>query len=99
MLPDHDVVHLDRHAKIDLVVPASATSSSNAIVCGAVIILREAIEKTGYDWKPMGPTLPDAMLKILQETGKAVDDPGTKLTFHRLNLRAALDHVFAKAAK
>lgn len=99
VLPDDDIVHLDRHAKIDLVVPASATSSSNAILCGAVLVLREAIEKTGYDWKSQGATLPDAMLKIFQETGKSVDDPGTKLTFRRLDLRAALDHVFTKAAK
>ena len=90
-----DEVYLDRHSKIDLVVPASATSSSNAIVCGAVLLLREAIEKSGYDWKQDGKNLPEAMLAIFQKTGSAVEDPGTKLTFRRLDVKAALDHVFA----
>lgn len=90
-----DEVYLDRHAKIDLVVPASATSSSNAIVCGAVLLLREAIEKSNYDWKKDGTNLPEAMLAIFQKTGTAVEDPGTKLTFRRLDVKAALDHVFA----
>lgn len=94
-----DQVYLDRHAKIDLVVPAAATSSSNAILCGSAIVLREAIAKTGYDWKADGPTLPEAMLAIFQKTGKPVEDPATKLTFRRLDLCAALDHVFAHARK
>ncbi|MBA4016262.1 MAG: hypothetical protein C0483_03645 [Pirellula sp.] len=93
--PKTDVVYLDRSPKIDLVVPAAATSSSNAITCGAVMLLREAIEKSGYDWKADGPTLPDAMLKILQTTGVPVDDPGSKQTFRRLDLLAAIDYVFA----
>ncbi|QDU25140.1 Leucine Rich repeats (2 copies) [Anatilimnocola aggregata] len=92
-----DKVYLDRHAKVDLVVPAAATSSSNAICCGSVMILREAIEKAKYDWKPDGENLPAAMLAILQRTGKEVDDPATKLTFRRLDLLAAVEHVFAKA--
>ena len=33
-----DEVYLDRHAKVELVVPAAATSSSNAIACGAAIL-------------------------------------------------------------
>ncbi len=92
--PGADVVHLDRHAKIALLVPAGATSSSNAIVCGAVMILREAIEKANYDWKTDGGNLPEAMMAILQKTGKPVPDPATKLTFRRLDLQAALEHVF-----
>lgn len=91
--PSQDVVYLDRHAKIDLVVPASATSSSNAIVCGAAMILREAIEKSRYDWKQDGKTIADAMLKIFQETGKPVEDPATKRTYQRLDLMAALERV------
>lgn len=97
--PAKDVVYLDRSSKIDLVVPAAATSSSNAIICGAVMLLREAVEKSGYDWHADGPTLPDAMLKILQQTGVAVEDPGSKQTFRRLNLLAAIDHVFANGKK
>ena len=92
--PGKDEVHLDRHAKLDLVVPASATSSSNAIVCGAVLLLREAIDKSGYDWKQDSPNLPAAMLAILQKTGTEVYDPASKLTFRRLDVKAALDHVF-----
>jgi hypothetical protein len=89
-----DVVYLDRHAKVDLVVPAAATSSSNAIACGAAMVIREAIEKTKYDWRRDGANLPEAIMKIMQTTGEPVKDPGTKLVFQRLNLGAALDHVF-----
>lgn len=93
--PGKDEVFLDRHAKVDLVVPAGATSSSNAITCGAVMVLREAIEKANYNWKTHGETLPDAMLAILQETGVAVKDSPSGNTFRRLDLKAALDFVFA----
>jgi hypothetical protein len=94
--PGKDEVYLDRHARIDLVVPAAATSSSNAIVCGSVLLLREAIEKSGYDWKKDGPNLAEAMMAILQRTGQPVHDPGTTLTFRRLDLKAALDEVFSR---
>jgi hypothetical protein len=93
--PGKDEVFLDRHAKIDLVVPASATSSSNAILCGSVLLLREAIEKSGYDWKQDGKNLPEAMMAIFQKTGVAVEDKGSGHTFKRLDVKAALDHVFA----
>src|SRR5262249_21203147 len=92
--PGKDEVYLDRHSKVDLVVPAAATSSSNAIVCGAVLLLREAITKASYDWKKDGPDLPAAMLRILQRTGPAVKYPVRRLTFHRLDLKAAIDEVF-----
>lgn len=92
---DADVVYLDRHAKIDLVVPARATSSSNAIVCGTVMLLREAIEKSSYDWRRDGKNLPEAMLAILQRTGVFVVDPESKLTFRRLDAKRAIDLVFA----
>lgn len=94
-----DVVYLDRSDKIVLVVPAAATSSSNAIACGAAMILREAIEKAGYDWSADGATLPEAMLKIMQTTGKKVDDQATGRTFARLDLLAAIDHVVTKGKK
>ncbi len=92
-----DEVYLDRQAKVDLVVPAGATSSSNAIACGAAIVLREAIETTGYDWKKDGPNLPASMLAIMQRTGVKVEDPATNRSYQRLDLRAAVDHVFAGA--
>lgn len=94
--PGKDEVYLDRHSKVDLVVPASATSSSNAIACGAAIVLREAVEKTGYDWKKKGRNLPEALLAIMRETGQPVEDTQSKQAFRRLDLKAALDHVFAK---
>jgi hypothetical protein len=91
--PGQDIVILDRCAKIDLLVPASATSSSNAIACGAAMILREAIEKRGYDWQADGRNPAEAMMRIFQATGKPVDDPGTKRSYRRLDLAAALEHV------
>jgi len=92
-----DEVYLDRHAKVELVVPAAATSSSNAIACGAAIILREAIVKTGYDWKQDDKNITLAMLKIMQKTGVKVYDPGTKRSYQRLDLSRALKHVFAES--
>jgi hypothetical protein len=89
-------VYLDRHAKLDLLVPAAATSSSNAIACGSVMLLREAIEKAKYDWRADGENLPEAMLKIMQRTGKAVEDPDTKRTYQRLDIHAALAHVLGR---
>ncbi|MDB5338280.1 MAG: hypothetical protein JWN70_3899 [Planctomycetaceae bacterium] len=91
-----DEVYLDRHAKVDLVVPAAATSSSNAIACGAAILLREAIEKANYDWKADGKNLPEAMLDIMQKTGKKVEDPATNRSYQRLDVQAALEHVLGK---
>jgi hypothetical protein len=32
----------------------------------------------------------------MRETGRAVEDTESKQTFRRLDLKAALDHVFAK---
>lgn len=95
--PGKDEVYLDRHAKVDLLVPARATSSSNAIACGAVMLLREGIEKSGYNWKADGPNLAEAMLAILQKTGVAVQDDATKRSYRRLDLKAALDHVFGQS--
>ena len=62
-------------------------------------VLREAIEKTGYAWRADGPTLPEAMLAVFRRTGVAIEDPTSGCTFRRLDLLAALDHVFAAEAK
>jgi len=91
--PGRDVVTLDRSAKIDLLVPARATSSSNAILCGAAMLLREAIAKGGYDWKKDGPDMATAMMRIFQETGVTVEDEKSGLSFRRLDLMAALRRV------
>ena len=92
--PGRDEAFLDRHAKLDLLVPARATSSSNAILCGAAMILREAIEKRGYHWQADGKNLPEAMMAIFQKTGQPVPDAPTQRTYRRLDLLAALEHVF-----
>lgn len=97
--PGKDQAHLDRHAKLDLLVPARATSSSNAIVCGSAMLLREAIGKSGYDWKKDGPDLATAMMKIMQQTGVAVADAPSGQTFRRLDLMAALKHVMQPPAQ
>ena len=94
--PGQDEVHQDRHAKVDLVVPASATSSSNAIAAGAAMVLREAIEETGYAWKKEAQHLPDAIMAIMQKTGVSVKDAATQRSYQRLDLAAALAHVFAR---
>ena len=92
-----DEVYLDRDAKVELVVPAAATSSSNAIACGSAIILREAIMKSDYDWKQDGPNLAEAIMTIMQKTGVKVYDQGTQRSYQRLDLSRALKHVFAGA--
>jgi len=94
-----DVVYLDRHAKVDLVVPAAATSSSNAVACGAAMVIREAILKTGYDWKQDGPNIAESIMVIMQQTGVKVYDQGTQRNYQRLDLAAALKHVFTESEK
>ncbi|MCB1276266.1 S8/S53 family peptidase [Prosthecobacter sp.] len=95
--PGKEVVVLDRSAKVDLLVPARATSSSNAIVCGSAMILREAIEKSGYPWQADGKNIAEAMMKIFHDTGKPVEDKASGQTFRRLDLLAALNHVMKKS--
>ena len=69
-----DIVTLDRSAKIDLIVPAQATTSSNAIPFGSAMLLREALQKSGYDWKQQGPDTASAIMKIFQTNGVEVKD-------------------------
>lgn len=96
--PGKDIVILDRCAKIDLLVPARATSSSNAILCGSAMILREAIEKSGFDWKSQGSDMASAMMRIFQTTGVKVEDKASGQTFKRLDLMAALNLVMKKTS-
>jgi hypothetical protein len=93
--PDKGIVHRDRYENTDLLVPAVYTSSSNAYAAGASLLLREAIEKRGYNWHSDGATLPGAMMAIFQRTGVKAHDPATGLTFPRLDVLAAIDHVMA----
>jgi hypothetical protein len=93
--PTEDVVWCDRYSNTDLVVPAGATSSSNAYIAAASMILREAIETSRFRWRDHGKHMPEAMMAIFQNTGVPVYDPGNGLHFKRLDLLAALNHVFA----
>jgi hypothetical protein len=97
--PGKDEVTQDRHAKVDLLAPAAATSSSNAITCGAAMLLREAIEKSEYEWRSDARYLPDAMLAIMQRTGTSVEDSVTKRRYRRLDVLAALDYVSTHGKK
>lgn len=97
--PGNGIPYRDRFSNTDILSPAKATSTSNACLVGFSQVLREAIEKTGYDWKAKGATLPDAMLVILKETGRTIHDPGTGLDFQVANFLGALDHIFAQQKK
>ena len=58
------------------------------------MILREAIEKSEYDWSEDGETLPDAMMTIFQRTGVEVKDLAVSgRVFRRLDLAAAVKSV------
>ncbi len=95
--PETGRVWKDRFRNLDLVVPAMATSSSNAYAAASAQVLQEAIAKTNFPWQREGDTLPQAMLRIFQRTGVTVFDPVTGLEFPQLDLLAALDYVFAAA--
>ena len=61
------------------------------------MVLREAIGKTSYDWKSDGPDQASAIMRIMQNTGVEVFDPGTRRHYRRLDLTAALRHIFRDA--
>jgi len=94
-VPGQHEVHLDRFGNTDLLVAAAATSSSNAYAAAGAMILREAIERSGYAWQERGPNLPEAMLAIFRETGVPVPDSATGHAFRELDLLAAVEGVFA----
>jgi len=97
--PGEEVAINDRWANTDILVPAGATSSSNAYAAGCSMILRQAIEKAGYDWHKDGKNLPEAMMTIFKRTGVEVKDPPSGQTFKRLDLLNAVDEVFDRAGK
>ena len=92
--PGRHEAHLDRFANTDLLVAATATSSSNAYAAACAMILREAFEQTNYRWQDEAASLPEAILRVFTRTGVRVADPATGLEFRDLDLLAALDHVF-----
>lgn len=93
--PGKDIAINDRFANTAILVPATATSSSNAYITGCTMILREAIKKAHYDWRKDGSTLPDAMMTIFKRTGTTIVDPPSGQTFKRLDLLSAVDEVFS----
>jgi len=95
--PDEDVAWKDRFANTDILVPAQATSTSNSLIVGCAMVLREAIDKAGFNWQAEGETLGGAMMAIFKKTGADVHDGATGLDFKRLDLLAALDYVFSAA--
>ena len=63
------------------------------------MILREAIEQAKFDWQSEGRTLPEAMLAIFQKTGREVPDETSGQTYRELDLLAAVNWVFDRAAR
>ena len=61
------------------------------------MILREAIDKSRFDWRREGANLPDAMMNIFQRSGQPVTDPLTGRVYRRLDLLAAVQHVLGAA--
>ena len=86
---------MDRFNNTDILVPANATSSSNAQIVGSAMVLREAIERSGYDWRNESDNLPDALMALFRKTGIKVHDHETGLDFRRLDLLAAIDWVYS----
>ncbi|MHC4871559.1 MAG: S8 family serine peptidase [Planctomycetota bacterium] len=93
-VPGEHRAHLDRYSNVDLLAAAVATSSSNAYSAACAMIMREAIEKTGFKWEDEGANIPEAIMKIFQQTGVKIDDPETGLEFRELDLLTAVDYVF-----
>jgi len=94
--PGRHEAHLDRFSNTDLLVCAPATSSSNAYAAASSMVLREAIEKSGFRWQNLGGNLADAIVAIFKRTGVEIDDPKTGLKFRQLDLLAAADYVFGE---
>jgi hypothetical protein len=96
-VPGEHEAHLDRYSNTDLLVAASATSSSNAYAAACSMILREAIEKSGYEWRDEGGNLADVMMEIFQRTGARIRDDGAGFEFRELNLLSAVYSVFHRS--
>lgn len=61
---------LDCSFKIPAVCGASVTSSALPFFASSVLLMREAIEATGFLWQVEGHTLQQAILSIVHKTGK-----------------------------
>jgi hypothetical protein len=98
-VPGKHEAHLDRFPNTSLLVAADATSSSNAYAAACSMILREAINKSGYRWQDDARNLSEAMLAIFCRTAVPIHDRATEHTFAELDLLTAVDHVFASHGK
>ncbi|MBL8892749.1 MAG: S8 family serine peptidase [Planctomycetaceae bacterium] len=67
---------------------ASGTSMAAPYVAGASVLMREAMEFMGYE-----NISQDAIYDQLRETANRVFDSVTGLTYHHINLRAAMESV------
>ena len=92
-------VYNDRYNNTDLLVHAHFTSSSNAYAAASFMIWREAVEKTGFDWKRYGKTMPDAAMAMFLFTGKEYKDEATGLTFKALDLEKVIDLIMESKGK
>ena len=100
--PGVRTAHLDRCHNTDLLVPAAATSSSNAFAAAAFLCVREAIELSGFDWQshpdiqrttPCCSNIADAVMTIFRWSGRDVIDEATKCRYRELDLLSALRYV------
>ena len=89
-----DEVFCDRYKNTDIVVSGGACSFANANIAACAMILREAIEINGFDWRKYGKYMPDAILKIFQITATDVYDSITDHYYKNLNFIKAVDFVF-----
>jgi hypothetical protein len=98
-VPGPRTAHLDRWRNTELLVPATATSSSNAFAVGAFMCVREAIVASGFEWQAhpdIGTScdnIADAIMRIFQWSGRDVYDPATDCCFRELDVLSALRYV------
>ena len=52
------------------------------------------MEKTGFDWKKYGETMPEAAMAMFKLTGREYVDEVTGLCFKALDLEAVIDFIW-----
>jgi subtilisin family serine protease len=73
--------------------PAYGTSQATPFVTGAGVLVREAMQKAGYD-----QITPDMISQHLWDTADEFRDAPTGQVYHRLNVRRAIDALLAAPA-
>lgn len=87
-VPDH-VIAAD--GNVDDYLAVSGTSMAAPQIAGAAVLLRQAAESVGID------TTPDSLRAILAQTATTRIDPLTGLTYHDVNLLAAIEAIRSRA--